>query len=39
MKKFLDKNAIGFGVGAVIGAIVVNMFIAPKLPSSLGGGA
>jgi len=37
MKKYLDKNAVVFGVGAIVGGALFSMFIADKLPASLGG--
>jgi len=39
MKKYFDKQNLVFGVGAIIGGVVFNMFIVDKLPATLKGGA
>jgi len=37
MQKYIDKNAIVFGVGVVVGGAIFSMVLADKLPQSLGG--
>lgn len=37
MGKYLDKSAIALGLGAIVGGAIFTMFIADKLPRSVGG--
>jgi len=37
MGKYLDKSAIMLGLGAIVGGAIFTMFIADKLPRSVGG--
>jgi len=37
MGKYIDKTAIALGLGAIVGGAIFTMFIADKLPRSVGG--